>query len=169
MAHWVNHIFRFWPFAILVALLSACAADTGGSRTVAPSLAVMFDPITGREVVTTSREAYGDGLFSAENIRETVFSGNTQPRLANQSAGGQTGFIDTRSINAGPTNRITTTDFEGVLSDRPTVAPLNQQQIEGALWQPRYSENPPSHSATRMSRSGRSSRTSSAVSLGRTS
>lgn len=123
------------------AFLAACAQESNRS-TDAPPMVVTYDPQSGQEVVTTSREAYNGSIFARENVRETVFSGDTKSRIGSPDNRGETGFIDTRGINSGPTSRVTSFDFEGELSDRRSVVPLNQQQIDGALWQPKYDESP---------------------------
>ncbi|MFP7674956.1 secretin N-terminal domain-containing protein [Marivita sp. S0852] len=134
--------------ALLFAVLSGCAAGDGkahGAGDAPPPLVVATDPVTGQEIITTSKEAYGDpGFFSEAFQRETVFSGNTSARLTNTADAGQTGFVDTGDINAGPdvARGPDGNFFSEINQASPIIRPLESARIQGAAWQPRYASTP---------------------------
>lgn len=134
---------RFVLVGVLLCVLTACAA---GPRGDAPptALVVAYDPVTGEEVITTAREAYKPGLFSVEVRRETSFSGNSRARLTNHEDNEPSGFIDASSINRGAFPGSGPDDgFEGEIGrTEAVIEPLDSQPMEGAVWQPRYSDRP---------------------------
>lgn len=124
---------------LALASLSGCAESGrtagGGER---KSLVVAIDTKTGREFVTTRREASQLQRFlSAENQRETVFSGNTASRIASDGRSEPTGFLNLGRVNRpGAGTGTGEGEFFSDLSGQDIVVePLREQQIVGGQWQ----------------------------------
>lgn len=119
-------------------LLAAC--EPGSGPTVASphkALVVVRDPVSNTELVTTATEGQKINFFSRENLRATVFSGDTNPRLAKDTSGEPTGFLDTSRVNVNPggidANRG---EFYTEVGGRDVVIePLPQQRVLGGEWQ----------------------------------
>ncbi|MGR3483829.1 MAG: secretin N-terminal domain-containing protein [Paracoccaceae bacterium] len=124
-----------------LAALVGCAAP-GAQTEDAPRLVVVLDPATDSEVYTTSREAFR--IVIPRPSRATTFSGDAQARLAAPGQRGQTGFINTGAVNAGPDADNTRTQVNLTLSANADVEvePLNQVRIDGELFQPRFDGTP---------------------------
>lgn len=127
---------------LLLLFLSACAEGGAGASKASASgphvpLVAATHTSTGAEVITTRAEVSKmRSFFTAENLRATVFSGNTQPRLAG-GAPEQTGFLDTSRINSesGGVQQGRGEVFLDIAGEEVIVESIPRQQIIGGQWQ----------------------------------
>lgn len=120
----------------LCLLLAACSAGEGTSSDSAPKLVSAHPRGGGPEVITVARDETAlKRFFSAQNLRETVFSAKPVPRLTSNGGGEPTGYLDTRQLNqpslTGP-NTEEQFDFD---TSMLVIEPLRRQQIIGGEWQ----------------------------------
>lgn len=119
-------------------LLSACSGENGPMvQSPHKALVAVRDPRTGAEIITTATEGQKINFFSRENLRATSFSGNANPRLAQDGVAEPGGYLDTRAANAGPGGmEAGRGEFYTEVGGREVVIqPIPQQRILGGEWQ----------------------------------
>ena len=121
-------------------MLGACDQQVTGMKASAPHvpLVVATHKGSGAEVITTRAEVPKmRSFFAAENLRATVFSGNTEPRLAG-GAPERTGFLDTSRVNTGADGQSQARGevYLDIAGEEVVVESIPRQQILGGQWQP---------------------------------
>lgn len=123
----------------MAGLVFLTACSDGGPMVESPhkALVAVRDPNTGAEIITTATEGQRINFFSRENLRATTFSGNANPRLAQDGVAEPGGFLDTRAANAGPGGiEAGRGEFYTEVGGREVVIqPIPQQRILGGEWQ----------------------------------
>ncbi|WP_417277789.1 secretin N-terminal domain-containing protein [Celeribacter sp.] len=116
-------------------LLASCTTSGTSSSGAAPQLVSAHPRGGGPEVITVARDETAlKRFFSAQNLRETVFSAQPTPRLA--SSGAQpTGFLDTRQLNAPGVTGANAEEQFNFDTSMLVIEPLRRQQIIGGEWQ----------------------------------
>lgn len=139
----VQQVFALGIFKVFVAvfalgLLAGCEEGQGIQvNSPRKALVVVKDPDSGAELITTAKEAQKVNFFSRENLRATTFSGDANPRLAGDTSGDPTGFIDTRRANSTPgTMETGQGEFYAEVGGREVVIePIPPQRVLGGEWQ----------------------------------
>ena len=126
----------------MVFLVAACSETGGSSSRTKQNLVVAVDPVTGEEIVTTQSEARTVRFFSRDNLRETYFTGDTNPRLGNDDNTGPRGFLNLARVNTGPdgARQGNAEAYDKLTAEDIVVEPLRRQQVIGNQWQPKFSE-----------------------------
>jgi general secretion pathway protein D len=123
---------------VLVAaiVLSGCDTPNASQRSDAPQLVAVQPRTGGPEVIVPQGETSAlRAFFSAENLRETTFSGQTGPRLTAPAGPTRGGGVRAEALNTRPMQgTIADFDFE-IAPEELVFDPVRRQRIIGGEWQ----------------------------------
>lgn len=121
---------------IAATLLSACDTPTASQRSDAPQLVAVQPRSGGPEVIVPRGDTSAlRAFFSADNLRETTFSGQTGPRLMAPSGPVHGGGVRAEALNTRPIQgTIADFDFE-IAPEELVFDPVRRQRIIGGEWQ----------------------------------
>ena len=142
---WTLARMRAWSHSTLrlpMIFLGCCLFLVGCDGTLSPQgpevrLVSMVHKPTGEEIITTIEER--KSFFSRHNLRQTVFSGQIDARLANPGERAPGGSPDLGGVNTPARNGAASEFQTEIKSDDIYFEPLRSQQVLGGQWQPKLS------------------------------
>lgn len=134
----------FWLAILLLALaLAACAPSNANRRPTGPQLVAATPRAGGPSVITTRREqSQLARFFSAENLRETVFTGNTDPRLSTPEGGETSGRLNLGAVNGPRGSGGANSELQMEFVEDLVIEPLPHQPVLGGQWQSDLRQSP---------------------------
>ena len=122
----------------LVALVGCDGALIGGGAQQSQIQLVEATNEAGSSLVTTRDEISAIAtFFTPENLRETVFSGDTQARLGTEDDTDPRGFLNLNRVNVGTDGaRQGRGEFyTEIAGEEVMIEPIPRQRIQGSQWQ----------------------------------
>lgn len=131
---------------LLVMAIPGCEAIlVGNSSDKSHVVLVEATSQSGASVITTRDEIKSLAtFFTPENLRETVFSGDTQSRILGGNVVEQLGFLNLNRVNVGPdgVRQGRGEYYTEVAGEEVLIEPLPRQEISGGQWQVPLTDRP---------------------------